>query len=301
MLQSGCAYRKAGNGVSYFGAAKVFFGERPEYEHDVKETIYRPFKHALCQYEKIKHFMTHGRVTEAIVTLFEVNLEDLGFELALINPPVVRVMDACFGYKRLKKQHGSGAAFTDARIGVDGKGLLWSQECTKAVPSSLEESALSRFERVKILAQETAVLDIDKGEKLCYATTVVDDLAKRYKGSKLCISYDIACKLVAHVAKHRKKAPDTVQPDIAVLPALHAYAHNGEAIERIWSDGQANVSDTSRMRPENRRDTLALLFEYQAQRRACSFFADVTESVKKAIEDATVVAGRLRDIPTVRP
>ncbi|EQC32039.1 hypothetical protein SDRG_10238 [Saprolegnia diclina VS20] len=55
MLQSACAYRRAN--VSVFGAAKVFFGEHPDYEHDVHGTIYPSFNAAIGEFSRIQHLL----------------------------------------------------------------------------------------------------------------------------------------------------------------------------------------------------------------------------------------------------
>ncbi|KAI8832170.1 hypothetical protein BC829DRAFT_347694, partial [Chytridium lagenaria] len=87
------------------------------------------------------------------------------------------------------------------------------------------------------------------GEKLTYAVAALDNVKKEYPNRKIAMSYDISCKLAAHLRKYGIELPYMM-----MLPKLHAYCHDhacqtmfsphvlmglghfdGEGCERKWS------------------------------------------------------------------
>jgi hypothetical protein len=144
------------------------------------------------------------------------------------------------------------------------------------------------------------VIDVDGGEKLLYGMTILDQLHEKYPRSTICLYYDIICKLVVHLKKHR---PNGIMPQIPNLPVLHAYTHgkncqllyspkaamgsgncDGEVIERVWAELEVNVVGTQRATLEARQDTITLLAEYHSLSKRLKFLRNLGTSIKISVD-----------------
>ncbi|XP_072030630.1 uncharacterized protein [Amphiura filiformis] len=117
-------------------------------------------------------------------------------------------------------------------------------------------------------------LNIDRGEKLCYAIHVLDTLlGGTESGVKLHVLYDIACMLDRHIVC--KNIAHKYENIVLAVPIFHAYGHkmscqvkystrwlpglgltDGEEMERIWAYLRRFSFITKEMTPSHRIDLL---------------------------------------------
>ncbi|KAI8850002.1 hypothetical protein BC829DRAFT_442476 [Chytridium lagenaria] len=141
------------------------------------------------------------------------------------------------------------------------------------------------------------IYDIDVGEKLMYATTALLDIRKQYPNRKIALSYDICCKLAAHLKIH-----EVPPPYIMMLPKLHSYCHDhgcqsmfapqlllglghfdGEGCERQWSILSKIIGSTHHQTFGNRRLTIALAMDYASIRKIASAPRVIAKNVGDAL------------------
>ncbi|XP_059157024.1 uncharacterized protein LOC131941662 [Physella acuta] len=111
------------------------------------------------------------------------------------------------------------------------------------------------------------------GERLAYPVYFLEKLVDNFQGSKLIISYDIACKLNKHLQKNN---PALLKKCQMMVPIFHCYGHqrqcqilyhprriegvgltDGEGIERLWSYLGKFSKICKEMKPETRQDMLS--------------------------------------------
>jgi hypothetical protein len=132
-----------------------------------------------------------------------------------------------------------------------------------------------------------------------YGVSVVDALFTKYSEATIAVYYDVVCKLVTHMKRHRR-APHI--PPLRNIPVLHAFAHgkvcqlmyspkmtmgtgtfDGEVIERVWSELEINVVGTQRTSLENRLDTITLMADYHAITKNRQFQRNMRKQIQLLI------------------
>ncbi|RKP15830.1 hypothetical protein ROZALSC1DRAFT_26000, partial [Rozella allomycis CSF55] len=142
--------------------------------------------------------------------------------------------------------------------------------------------------------------DIDRGEGLKYAVSILRDIKEVYSNTQIALGYDIMCKLQSSMRRHELT---DLSPEFGFIPILHAYGHKedcqvnfsvkwklgfgteyGEEIESFWSELNPFTCHTTHMLPENRRDSIESKLNDLAQKKMRNVLKFISSRTMKSLK-----------------